>query len=118
MAAGLTNSQIGQRLFLSPKTVANNITTVLDKLHVANRVQAIVKGREAGLGRSDPEEHTSLGAQSSGRSGARKLSVNFRFRSRACHSSRVSSRQLVSSVRKTFSITAAKSGSMTSRLIS
>ena len=57
-------------------------------------------------------------AQSSGRSGARKLSVNLRLRSRASHSSRVSSRQLVSSVRKTFSITAAKSGSITSTLIS
>ncbi|MFL6106048.1 MAG: response regulator [Marmoricola sp.] len=50
VAAGLSNAQIGERLFLSPKTVANNITTVLGKLHVGSRIEAIVKARQAGLG--------------------------------------------------------------------
>lgn len=51
VAAGLTNAEIGARLFLSPKTIANNVTTILDKLGVTHRTQAIVLAREAGLGR-------------------------------------------------------------------
>lgn len=50
VAAGLTNAEIGAQLFLSPKTVANNITAVLSKLHLSNRIEAILKAREAGLG--------------------------------------------------------------------
>lgn len=53
VAAGLTNSEIGARLFLSPKTVANNVTAILGKLQVAHRAEAIVKAREAGLGRGE-----------------------------------------------------------------
>ncbi len=53
VAAGLNNSDIGARLFLSPKTVANNVTAILGKLHVAHRAEAIVKAREAGLGRGE-----------------------------------------------------------------
>jgi len=51
VAAGLTNAEIGAKLFLSPKTVANNVTVILDKLHVSHRAEAIVRAREAGLGR-------------------------------------------------------------------
>ncbi|GAB3197814.1 response regulator transcription factor [Nocardioides hungaricus] len=51
VATGLTNTEIGAKLFLSPKTVANNITAILAKLHIANRPEAIVKARDAGLGR-------------------------------------------------------------------
>jgi DNA-binding NarL/FixJ family response regulator len=53
VAAGLTNAEIGVRLFLSPKTVANNVTAILGKLQVAHRSEAIVKAREAGLGRGE-----------------------------------------------------------------
>ena len=53
VAAGLTNAQIGQRLYLSAKTVANNVSTILTKLQVGERGQAIVLAREAGLGRTD-----------------------------------------------------------------
>ncbi|HST66125.1 MAG TPA: response regulator transcription factor [Mycobacteriales bacterium] len=53
VAAGLTNAQVGQRLFLSAKTVANNVSTILAKLQVAERGQAIVLARDAGLGRTD-----------------------------------------------------------------
>lgn len=52
VAGGLTNAQVGQKLFLSAKTVADNVSTILTKLQVSERGQAIVKAREAGLGRS------------------------------------------------------------------
>ncbi len=52
VAAGLTNAEIGAQLFLSPKTVANNVSTILDKLHLAHRAEAMVRARDAGLGRS------------------------------------------------------------------
>ncbi len=50
VATGMTNPEIGARLFLSPKTVANNVSKILDKLQVAHRAEAIVRAREAGLG--------------------------------------------------------------------
>lgn len=50
VAAGLTNAEVGAKLYLSPKTVANNLTVILDKLQLAHRGEAIVKAREAGLG--------------------------------------------------------------------
>jgi len=52
VAAGLSNAEIGAKLSLSPKTVANNLTTILDKLHLTRRTEAIVRAREAGLGRA------------------------------------------------------------------
>jgi DNA-binding NarL/FixJ family response regulator len=54
VAAGLSNAQIGQRLFLSTKTVANNVSNILAKLHLTQRAEAIVQAREAGLGRAEP----------------------------------------------------------------
>ena len=51
VAAGLTNTQIGQQMFLSAKTVANNVSNILAKLQLAERSQAIVAARDAGLGR-------------------------------------------------------------------
>ena len=51
VAAGLTNIQIGQREFLSAKTVANNVSHILAKLQLSERGQAIVVARKAGLGR-------------------------------------------------------------------
>ena len=50
LAAGLTNGAIGDELHLSAKTVANNVSTILNKLHITNRSEAIVRAREAGLG--------------------------------------------------------------------
>jgi DNA-binding NarL/FixJ family response regulator len=52
LAAGLSNADIGRLLHLSAKTIANNVSTILNKLHVAQRAQAIVQAREAGLGRT------------------------------------------------------------------
>jgi DNA-binding NarL/FixJ family response regulator len=51
VAAGLSNAEIGRRLFLSSKTVANNVSTILTKLQVGQRGEAMVRAREAGLGR-------------------------------------------------------------------
>lgn len=50
LAAGLTNAAIGERLHLSAKTVANNVSNILNKLHLTNRSEAIVRARESGLG--------------------------------------------------------------------
>ncbi|PZH18373.1 DNA-binding response regulator [Streptomyces sp. NTH33] len=51
LAAGLSNAEIGGRLHLSSKTVANNISAILTKLHLTQRSQAIIRARDAGLGR-------------------------------------------------------------------
>ncbi len=55
IAEGLNNQQIAERLYISPKTVSNHISNVFAKLHVADRAEAIVKAREAGLGRLQDE---------------------------------------------------------------
>lgn len=51
VAQGLDNAQIAARLELSEKTVRNYLVAILDKLQVETRAQAIVRAREAGLGR-------------------------------------------------------------------
>ena len=50
LADGRTNAEIAQTLFLSPKTVKNNLSSVYAKLQVADRAQAAVRARQAGLG--------------------------------------------------------------------
>jgi DNA-binding NarL/FixJ family response regulator len=50
IAAGQSNPEIADALFLSPKTVRNHISSIFSKLQVADRAQAIVRAREAGLG--------------------------------------------------------------------
>ncbi len=50
IAQGRNNSEIADQLVLSAKTVRNYITSVFDKLQVANRAQAILRARDAGLG--------------------------------------------------------------------
>lgn len=51
LAAGRSNPHIAQALFLSPKTVRNNVSNIFAKLQVADRAEAIVRARDAGLGR-------------------------------------------------------------------
>jgi DNA-binding NarL/FixJ family response regulator len=50
VARGMSNTEITQRLVLSPKTVRNHVSNIFSKLQVADRAQAIVRAREAGLG--------------------------------------------------------------------
>jgi DNA-binding NarL/FixJ family response regulator len=50
IAGGRSNAEITRQLFLSPKTVRNHISNIFTKLRVADRAQAIVRAREAGLG--------------------------------------------------------------------
>jgi DNA-binding NarL/FixJ family response regulator len=50
IAQGLSNSSIANRLSLSSKTVRNHISNIFNKLQVADRAQAIVRAREAGMG--------------------------------------------------------------------
>jgi DNA-binding NarL/FixJ family response regulator len=51
IAQGCNNAEIAGRLYLSQKTVRNHVSSVFLKLQVADRAQAIVRAREAGLGR-------------------------------------------------------------------
>ncbi|MFD1505987.1 response regulator transcription factor [Georgenia yuyongxinii] len=52
---GLPNADIAARLHLSPATVKDHVSAVLTKLAVANRVQAAVLARDAGLAQTAPE---------------------------------------------------------------
>ncbi len=50
IARGRNNQEIASRLYLSPKTIRNHVSNIFAKLQVADRAQAIVRAREAGLG--------------------------------------------------------------------
>lgn len=54
IAAGHDNQQIANQLFLSLKTVRNYASNIYSKLQVVDRVQAIIRAREAGLGQRQP----------------------------------------------------------------
>ena len=49
IAHGRTNEQIAAQLVVSIKTVRNHVSTIFSKLQVADRAQAVVRAREAGL---------------------------------------------------------------------
>lgn len=49
IAQGLSNREIGERLFVSEGTVKTHSSRLFEKLGVARRVQAVQKGREMGL---------------------------------------------------------------------
>src|SRR6185312_11493307 len=50
LARGRTNAEIAKQLVLSVKTVQNHVAAILGKLEVADRAQAALRAREAGLG--------------------------------------------------------------------
>ncbi|HET7081668.1 MAG TPA: response regulator transcription factor [Chloroflexia bacterium] len=50
IAKGCNNTEIATRLVLSPNTVRNYVSNIFGKLQVADRAQAIIRAREAGLG--------------------------------------------------------------------
>jgi DNA-binding NarL/FixJ family response regulator len=49
IAKGHTNQEISELLVLSLKTVRNHVSNIFSKLQVADRAQAIIRAREAGL---------------------------------------------------------------------
>lgn len=50
IARGESNGEIAGNLGLSEKTIRNNVSAILAKLHVRDRSEAIVQAREAGMG--------------------------------------------------------------------
>jgi len=53
IAQGHNNAVIANKLSLSIKTVQNYVSSILTKLQVADRSQAIIRAREAGLGNKE-----------------------------------------------------------------
>src|SRR5438128_1935515 len=51
IAKGESNTAIARQLVLSTKTVQNHVSNIFSKLQVADRAQAMVRARDAGLGR-------------------------------------------------------------------
>jgi DNA-binding NarL/FixJ family response regulator len=56
IAQGRSNHEIARQFVLSSKTVRNHVSNVFTKLQVADRAQAIIRAREAGLGRQPARE--------------------------------------------------------------
>jgi DNA-binding NarL/FixJ family response regulator len=50
IAKGRSNAAIAKQLNLSPKTVSNYVSNIFSKLQVADRAQAMLRAREAGMG--------------------------------------------------------------------
>ena len=50
LAEGLTNAEIGRRLYLSPKTVSVHVSRMLQKLGFRSRVQLAAAAQHLGLG--------------------------------------------------------------------
>ena len=50
LSRGRRTHEIASELYLSPKTVANNLTSIFAKLQVAGRAEAIIRARERGVG--------------------------------------------------------------------
>jgi DNA-binding NarL/FixJ family response regulator len=55
LAQGQGNPSIATRLHISDKTVRNHVSNIFTELAVADRAQAIVRARRAGLGGASPE---------------------------------------------------------------
>ena len=54
LAQGRSNTDIARRFVISAKTVRNHVSNIFTKLHVADRAEAIIRARDAGLGRRPP----------------------------------------------------------------
>jgi DNA-binding NarL/FixJ family response regulator len=49
IARGVRNRQIAEHLVITEKTVANHVSNIYSKLQVADRVEALLRARQAGL---------------------------------------------------------------------
>jgi DNA-binding NarL/FixJ family response regulator len=49
VAAGLTNRQIGERLFMSDKTASVHVSRILAKLGVSGRTEAAARASQLGM---------------------------------------------------------------------
>ncbi len=56
LATALPTAAIARQLQVTSKTVSNHVSTILTKLHAADRTHAAMLARDAGLGRAAPED--------------------------------------------------------------
>lgn len=49
VAEGLTNAEIAERLFVSPKTVDHHVSALLTKMEVSSRTEASALARDQGF---------------------------------------------------------------------
>ena len=56
IAQGLDNREMARRLTISHKTIRNHVSNIFNKLQVAGRAEAIIRARDAGMGKHPPHK--------------------------------------------------------------